>query len=219
MDSDTTKGKDGHVKILERFASGKADILIGTQMIVKGHDFPNVTLVGVLLADLSLNSDDYRASERTYGLITQAVGRAGRAQKKGLALIQTYQPEHFAVKAAAAQDYEAFYKEETEFRSLMAYPPCGQMCAIFGFAEDEEKLTEAMGHIRSFLKKIDPENVLYAIGPAPMSIGKVADRYRQVIYLRNRDRDKLVKARELTEEYVAINSGFSEISIQYDFHC
>ena len=219
MDSDTTKGKDGHVKILERFASGKADILIGTQMIVKGHDFPNVTLVGVLLADLSLNSDDYRASERTYGLITQAVGRAGRAQKKGLALIQTYQPEHFAVKAAAAQDYEAFYKEETEFRSLMAYPPCGQMCAIFGFAEDEEKLTEAMGHIRSFLKKIDPENVLYAIGPAPMSVGKVADRYRQVIYLRNRDRDKLVKARELTEEYVAINSGFSEISIQYDFHC
>ena len=112
MDMDTTKEKDGHEKILEAFANEEADILIGTQMIVKGHDFPNVTLVGVLAADLSLYADDYRAGERTFQLLTQAAGRAGRGSEKGEGVIQTYSPEHYSIETAAKQDYEAFYQEE-----------------------------------------------------------------------------------------------------------
>ena len=105
MDMDSTRGKDGHEKILSEFANGNADILIGTQMIVKGHDFPNVTLMGVLAADMSLYSSDYRASERTFQLLTQAAGRAGRAEKSGNVVIQTYTPEHFSIVSAANQDY------------------------------------------------------------------------------------------------------------------
>ena len=119
MDLDTTRAKDGHEKILEAFVNEEADVLVGTQMIVKGHDFPNVTLVGVLAADMSLYSDDYRAGERTFQLLTQAAGRAGRGTKAGEAVIQTYSPEHYAVTTAAAQDYEAFYQEEIKYREFM----------------------------------------------------------------------------------------------------
>ena len=105
MDMDTTRQKDGHEKILSAFANGEADVLVGTQMIVKGHDFPNVTLVGVLAADMSLYSDDYRSGERTFQLLTQAAGRAGRGQKEGEAVIQTYTPTHYSIVTAAAQDY------------------------------------------------------------------------------------------------------------------
>jgi len=119
MDMDTTKAKDGHEKILETFANEEADILIGTQMIVKGHDFPNVTLVGILAADMSLYSNDYRAGERTFQLLTQAAGRAGRGSGKGEVIIQTYSPQHYSIQMAAAQDYERFYKEEMDYRELM----------------------------------------------------------------------------------------------------
>jgi len=120
MDMDTTRKKGSYEAILERFAKREADILIGTQMIVKGHDFPAVTLVGVLLADLSLHTSDYMAAERTFQMLTQAAGRAGRGNTPGNAVIQTYQPEHYAVKAAAAQDYEGFYELEIAYRDLMS---------------------------------------------------------------------------------------------------
>ena len=110
MDFDTTKQKGGHERILEAFSRHEADILVGTQMIVKGHDFPGVTLVGILAADLSLYAGDYRASERTFQLLTQAAGRAGRGTEKGVAVIQTYSPDHYSVTAAAAQDYESFFR-------------------------------------------------------------------------------------------------------------
>lgn len=110
------------MEIFRTFAKGGADILVGTQMIVKGHDFPNVTLVGVLAADLSMFSGDYLAGERTFQLLTQAAGRAGRGEKQGLALIQTYQPDHYAIVCAAKQDYEAFYAQEILYRKLMNYP-------------------------------------------------------------------------------------------------
>ena len=130
MDADTTKTKDSYEKILSAFGNGEADILVGTQMIVKGHDFPNVTLVGVLAADLSLSVGDYRAAERTFQLLTQAAGRAGRGELPGEVVIQTYQPEHYAVIHAANQDYEAFYEEEILFRDLMGYPPMAHMLAV-----------------------------------------------------------------------------------------
>ena len=218
MDADTTKGKEGHGRILEDFSDGRADILIGTQMIVKGHDFPNVTLVGMLLADLSLSENDYRSSERTYDLIAQAVGRAGRGRKRGFAVIQTYHPEHFAVTAGAAQDYRTFYREEMAFRKLLSYPPCGAMAAVLGSAKDEAALTEAMFYIRKLIDRIDPKGRLSAIGPAPQSVGKLKDYYRQVIYIRNRDRKVLVAAKDRIETYVAANHGFDDIRISIDFN-
>ena len=112
MDADTTKSKDSYEKILSQFANEEADILVGTQMIVKGHDFPKVTLVGVIAADMSLHVGDYRAAERTFQLLTQAAGRAGRSTLPGEVVIQTYQPDHYAVVHAANQDYEGFYEEE-----------------------------------------------------------------------------------------------------------
>ena len=122
MDMDTTKQKDGHEKILAAFSSGEADILVGTQMIVKGHDFGNVTLVGVLAADLSLYADDYRAGERTFQLLTQAAGRAGRGEKAGEVVIQTYSPEHYSIVAAAKQDYEQFFSGRNDLSRIDGIP-------------------------------------------------------------------------------------------------
>ena len=127
MDADTTSGKGGHEAILSAFAGGQADILIGTQMIVKGHDFPNVTLVGVLAADLSLHGASYDATERTFQLLTQAAGRAGRGRLPGQVVFQTYSPEHYSVRMAAGQDYEGFYREELPYRRLLHYTVLSQV--------------------------------------------------------------------------------------------
>lgn len=141
MDADTTKKSEDYEAILSRFASGEADILLGTQMIVKGHDFKGVTLMGVLLADTSLSHSDYRAAERTFELLTQAAGRAGRGEMPGDAVIQTYQPEHYAVTYAASQDYEGFYEEEILYREMMEYPPVGQILSVQFFGPDWERLS------------------------------------------------------------------------------
>ncbi len=218
MDFDTTRGKEGHGKILREFGSGAADVLIGTQMIVKGHDFPNVTLVGVLMADLSLNESDYRSQERTFQLITQAVGRAGRGEKAGTAVIQTYQPENTTLKYAAAQSYGPFYREEIAYRKIMRYPPVGCLLAVLGSSAGEDLLTMGMGYIRKYIDLIDKKGVLTAIGPAPQTVGKVRDRYRQVIYLRHVNMENLIRARCMIEEYVRINSGFEDIRIEYDIN-
>ena len=130
MDADTTRTKDSYEEILSAFANGEADILVGTQMIVKGHDFPNVTLVGILAADLSLHVNDYRAGERTFQLLTQAAGRAGRSGKAGEVVIQTYDPEHYSIVHAANQDYKGFYEEELLYREMLLYPPAAHMLAI-----------------------------------------------------------------------------------------
>ena len=218
MDADTTKGRDGHGKILGEFREGSADILLGTQMIVKGHDFPNVTLAGIILADLSLSDSDYRSGERTYDLIAQAVGRAGRGGTAGRAVIQTYRPDHYAVIAGARQDYEAFYQEEMAFRSLMGYPPSGTMAAIFGASKDEARLSTAMHYLRLFIDRIDPSGMLSAAGPAPQAVGKVKDYYRQAIYIRNPLREKVILAKDRIEAYIAANSGFAGIRISMDFN-
>ena len=130
MDADTTKTKDSYEKILSAFSAGEADILVGTQMIVKGHDFPNVTLMGIMAADMSLSVNDYRAGERTFQLLTQAAGRAGRGKRPGEVVIQTYQPEHYSILHAAAQDYEGFYEEEILYRQLLSYPPVSHILAV-----------------------------------------------------------------------------------------
>lgn len=217
MDMDTTKEKDGHEKILEAFANEEADILIGTQMIVKGHDFPNVTLVGILAADLSLYADDYRAGERTFQLLTQAAGRAGRGIEEGEVVIQTYSPEHYSIETAAKQDYAAFYKEEIAYRRLMGYPPAEQMAAILLTGEDEKYLETASEYLRNYAERVNYKGV-QIIGPASPYVGKVSDIYRKVIYLKHAEYDVLTGMKNKLEQYIEMNSGFQKIRVQFDFN-
>ena len=217
MDADTTRRKDDHEKILSAFGRGEADILIGTQMIVKGHDFPRVTLVGVLAADLSLCSGDYRAGEKTFQLLLQAVGRAGRGERPGEAVIQTYHPDHYCIQGAAAQGYYWFYQEEMDYRSLMDYPPRAAMAAVRGAGKEEEILIQAMDYCRKYIERIYPGKDLTLIGPAPESVAKVQDMYRRVLYMRHQDREILVKIKNALEKYIEVNRGFRNIYIQYDF--
>ncbi len=164
MDGDTTKQKGSFEKILSAFAEGEADVLLGTQMIVKGHDFPNVTLVGVLAADLSLNDSDYRAGEKTFQLLTQAEGRAGRGTLPGEAVVQTYRPEHYSIQQAAKQDYEAFYEEEILYRELLEYPPAGHMLTILVVSKDEKRCKGLAVRLAK-----EAGAYVHVIGPTPRS--------------------------------------------------
>jgi primosomal protein N' (replication factor Y) len=195
MDMDTTSRKDGHSKILAAFGAGEADILIGTQMIVKGHDFPNVTLVGVLAADLSLYAQDFRASERTFQLLTQAAGRAGRGSVPGDVVIQTYSPDNYAVAAAARQDYYGFYRREMVFRSLMNYPPAGSMLFVLVSSEQEELAwKEAKAIAVELLSEADEKTSV--IGPSDAGISKLKDQYRKQLFVKHPSRDRLLALRD-----------------------
>lgn len=218
MDLDTTKEKNGHEKILSAFADGAADILVGTQMIVKGHDFPNVTLVGILAADMSLYTDDYRAGERTFQLLTQAAGRAGRGTQKGEVVIQTYSPEHYSIVAAANQDYESFYNEEMNYRSMMGYPPASQLLAVLVTGKDEQLLITAADYLKQYAQKVSREEELVIIGPASPFVGKVNDVYRRVIYMKHEEESVLVRMKDLMEQYIEMNRGFDSLRIQFDFN-
>ena len=218
MDMDTTKEKDGHEKILAAFANEEADILVGTQMIVKGHDFPNVTLVGILAADLSLYADDYRAGERTFQLLTQAAGRAGRGRKAGEVVIQTYSPDHYCVETAADQDYETFYKQEIQYRDLMGYPPIEQLLAVLVSCENEELLEKGIFYLKEYANKRNKDNSYQIIGPASPYIGKVNDIYRKIIYIKHENYGMLIEMKNQLEKYIEVNEGFHKMRIQFDFN-
>ena len=215
MDMDTTRKKGSYEEILSSFAKKEADILIGTQMIVKGHDFPAVTLVGVLLADLSLHTSDYMAAERTFQLLTQAVGRAGRGELPGNAVIQTYQPDHYAVKAAAVQNYEEFYELEIAYRDLMSYPPTSGMMAMLLQSADEALLDAEAGKIKALVLEMDIP-LLRLTGPAPAVISKLSDVYRRVIYLKHEDAKELYKVREMMDQLVVNEKIHKEIRVEFD---
>lgn len=220
MDFDTTRNKGGHEKILSAFANHEADILVGTQMIVKGHDFPNVTLVGVLAADLSLHLSDYHAPERTFQLITQAAGRAGRGKLPGEVVIQTYSPDHYAIALAKKQDYRKFYETEIAYRELMHYPPCGHMLVMLAASRDE---MTAYLSIELLAKKIRQAKEsgrllgLQMIGPAEASVAKVKDIYRKVLYFKHEDYSVLVQIKDVLEQFVNRHREFRDVVIQFDF--
>ena len=219
MDADTTKTKDSYEKILSAFSNQEADVLIGTQMIVKGHDFPKVTLVGVLAADLSLGAGDYRSGERTFQLLTQAVGRAGRGSLPGEAVIQTYQPEHYAVSYAAKQDYEGFFREELLYRQMLGYPPVSHMLAVQIFAEEEERgrsLAERLAD-RTLPAKEDAGKLnLRLLGPAAASIGRINDIFRFVFYVKCPKYDTLIQVKDRIEE-AAQELQAAAGTVQFDF--
>ncbi len=217
MDADTTRTKDSYEQILEAFHKGQADVLLGTQMIVKGHDFPRVTLVGVLAADMSLAFGDFRSSERTFQLLTQAAGRAGRGTLPGEVVIQTYQPEHYSVQYAAAQDFEGFYEQEIAYRELMQYPPAGHMMAVQIFGEKElrvKALAEDLGDYLRVLTGNKPS--IQVLGPTAAAIAKVKDIYRYVIYVKAVKPEALyILKNALDERKITMHNG-QEI-VQYDF--
>ncbi|WP_455058447.1 replication restart helicase PriA [Jutongia sp.] len=215
MDADTTTGKEGHEKILQDFAAGSADILIGTQMIVKGHDFPNVTLVGILAADLSLNVGDFRAAERTYQLLAQAAGRAGRGEKPGDVVLQTYQPEHYSIVSAAKQDYLGFYEQELIQRQILHYPPVSNILGVL-------VLSEQRGHAQEFADMLAEQMRQYEqvviLGPAPASLAKAKDVYRYVIYAKCADYRILRQIKNGLEQYMKAQETYRDCRLQFDFN-
>ncbi|MCR4789301.1 MAG: primosomal protein N' [Lachnospiraceae bacterium] len=197
MDADTTKKKDSYEKILSAFANREADILVGTQMIVKGHDFSNVTLVGAIAADLSLNESDFKTGERTFSLLTQAIGRAGRGSAPGEAVIQTYRPDHYSIVYASKQDYEAFYEEEITYRDICSYPPAGVMVHVLVSSDDPRR---ALGLATALKKRALPG--VGIIGPAPDGIYKLNDNYRYGIFIKGKDKKSVEATRDNMEEFL-----------------
>lgn len=219
MDLDTTRKKGGYESILSAFSNQEADILIGTQMIVKGHDFPNVTLVGILAADLSLHISDYRAPERTFQLLTQAAGRAGRGCRQGEVVIQTYQPEHYSIVTAAAQDYEAFFQQEIFFREMLHYPPKWHMLVVHAASEKEMLVKQAQDMLKyKLLTKMEKEKEhLQIIGPADAAVSRINDIFRKVLYVKAEDYQLLVHAKNMLEQEIRKNPAFRAVTIQFDF--
>ena len=190
MDQDATRQKGAHQKILNDFDAGKIDILVGTQMIAKGLDFPNVTLVGILLADTSLNLPDFRAAEKTFQLITQVAGRAGRGASRGKVVLQTYQPDHYALRSASRQDYESFYKEEIQLRREFSYPPYSRIIQLIfsGTEEDKVKMAalrtaESMHYLMKQYGYTATEKSI--LQPVPALISRIENRYRYTMMLKN----------------------------------
>lgn len=221
MDMDTTRSRESYEQILSEFANHKADILIGTQMIVKGHDFPNVTLVGILAADLSLHVGDYRAAERTFQLLTQAAGRAGRGTKPGTVVIQTYDPEHYSIVTAKEQDYEAFYEKEIAYRQMMLYPPVWHMLVILCASRTEEaalRAAELLKEQADVYQTAHPGEKLYLVGPADAAIAKVNDIYKKVIYLKTKNYDTLVEIKDMAEAFTRENRDYKDVTVQFDFN-
>ncbi len=215
MDRDTTSGKDDMEKILTTFSEGGADILIGTQMIVKGHDFDKVTLVGIIAADLSMFSGDFMSGERTFELLTQAAGRAGRGDRPGKVIIQTYQPGNYCITDAACQDYEAFYDEEIRFRKAMNYPPCVSMMQITAEGQDEDLTSEGISLVKNMTEDMGHEG-LEIIGPSRAPVPKVKDMYRFVLYMKHPDEDVLTGIRQFTEDRFRNCPKYQDIYFNYD---
>ena len=217
MDRDTTQKKGSHGALLQEFHDGRAQCLVGTQMIVKGHDFPDVTVVGVLLADLGLFDSDFRSGERCYDLLTQAAGRAGRGDRPGHVVIQTYRPEHYVIQTAAAQDYLQFYTYEMAYRRLLGYPPVTHMLGILISAKDEGPAAEFSDRLAEELETRCKDTHMVMTGPGNAYIYRLNEVYRKVIYLRSESKEELMeippKLKAMTDEAYE-NSG---IEVYYDF--
>ncbi len=215
MDMDTTSQKGGHEKILEAFANEEADILVGTQMIVKGHDFKNVTLMGILVADKSLYASSYRASEKTFQLLTQAAGRAGRGALAGEVVIQTYRPEHFVIRTSAAQDYDAFYDRELRYRSQMGYPPIRRMLSVLVTSPHESDAKNAAADIAREAGAGDSEKCLHINGPVQDSIGRINNLYRQMIFIYTDNIKKLIDIQNSVENLINVDK-YRDVVVNLD---
>ena len=220
MDTDTTRNRESYEQILSAFANHEADILIGTQMIVKGHDFGDVTLVGVLAADLSLHVSDYHAAERTFQLLVQAAGRAGRGKLPGEVVIQTYDPGHYAIQAAKSQDYGMFYEQEIAYRKLLCYPPVWNLLVILCASRSEELAEGGAAYLKEQIDLWTEQTGtgISVIGPADAAVAKVNDIYKKVIYLKTQEYADLVKLKNQAEKLVRDNRTYQDVAVQFDFN-
>ncbi|HHT98207.1 MAG TPA: primosomal protein N' [Clostridiales bacterium] len=218
MDSDTTKNKGAHERILKDFSQKRADILVGTQMIVKGHDYPNVTLVGILAADMSLHVGDFRSSERTFQLLCQAAGRAGRGEIPGEVVIQTYSPEHYSVITASEGDYNGFYSQEILYRNLMMYPPEANILLALIESKDDEQAKQASNLLGKAIVEFDKDKSYKIIGPAPAQLTKANDIYRYVIYIKHKEYEELINIKNYLEGYYNYSEHLKAVTLQFDFN-
>ena len=190
MDRDTTSRKGAHVRIVGHFRAAETDVLIGTQMVAKGFDFPGVTLVGVISADTSLNLPDFRAAERAFQLLTQASGRSGRGEKNGEVIVQTYLPQHYSIQAAAQQDYLAFYRQEIEARRELNYPPLSHLVNVVVSADEEGEAAARAQRISEELRRLAPahagEGAVEVLGPAPAPLAKLRGKHRWHLLVRGK---------------------------------
>lgn len=216
MDADTTAKKGAHEEILATFAEGGADILIGTQMIVKGHDFANVTLMGVMAADLSLYAPDFKSAERTFELLTQASGRAGRGDLQGDVVIQTYAPDHYAVSSAAEQDYLQFYRQELLYRKMMGYPPLVGLLTIGLSSKREADVIRASEDLKRVILRKYALDGLKVIGPVEDSPYKLNDNYRKILYMKHESYDILLEVRNSAQKRENVPDLFRNVFVQYD---
>lgn len=217
MDMDTTSKKGSHEEILSRFAAGEADILVGTQMIVKGHDFKNVTLVGILAADMSLYAGDYRSSERTFQLLTQAAGRAGRGEKHGDVVIQTYTPEHYSIETAKNQDYEGFFERELMYRKMLGYPPTGFLLQCLLTSQSDNMAKNLINEYAALIQE-QYNGMIDTIGPVDAPISKIKDSYRKLFYLKSKKMEWLILAKDLIEKKFQEAAVGRKVTIQFDFN-
>lgn len=215
MDVDTTSRKGAHEKLLNDFGEGKGDILLGTQMIAKGLDFPNITLVGVLNADTMLNLPDFRASERTYQLLTQVSGRAGRHEKEGQVIIQTYNPEHYAVQDVKENDYVAFYRKEMQYRQMGKYPPYFYLINFTISHKEMKKVMEASKHIHQVLLQHLSEQAL-VLGPSPAALSRINNEYRFQILIKYKREPALHEALTYLDEYYHDQYVKDKLSLKID---
>ena len=216
MDIDTVSKKNSHEQILEKFKNDNIDILIGTQMVVKGHHFPNVTLVGVIAADGSLNIDDFRANERTFQILTQVAGRAGRGEDKGRVIIQTYNPDNFSIECAKKQDYNLFYNTEISLRKQLKYPPFCDIILIGFTSVIEQEVAKVAGKIHEYLKnRVLKENlgiILYKALPSP--IDKIKNKYRWRILIKCKFGEEITDLiNDVLEEFQKTRSKSTKITI------
>lgn len=218
MDLDTTQRKNSHQTILEEFKRGNADILIGTQMIAKGLDFENVTLVGIIAADLSLNMGDYKSAETTYQLVSQVAGRAGRAEKKGRVYIQTYSPEHYSIQYAAKNDYEGFYNQEIDYRRSMVYPPFTNIFAIMFTGENEGYVKQCLSDLLYIMKHYNKNNMFTHLGPTPAIVSKINNNYRWQLIVKCENEEKLRNYVLFCIEKLKQNVNLNKISIHLNLN-
>ncbi|MDW4027108.1 primosomal protein N' [Staphylococcus saprophyticus] len=215
MDVDTTSRKGAHEKLLNDFGSGKGDILLGTQMIAKGLDFPNITLVGVLNADTMLNLPDFRASERTYQLLTQVAGRAGRHEKEGQVLIQTYNPDHYAIKDVQENDYTAFFQKEMNYRKIGKYPPYFFLINFTIAHKEMKKVMEASKHIHKILLQHLTDKAL-VLGPSPAALSRINNEYRFQILVKYKREHALHEALKYLDDYYHDQYLKEKLSLKID---
>lgn len=222
MDADTTTAKDSHEKLLGAFEKGEYDIMLGTQMVAKGLNFPNVTLVGVISVDQQLYNDDFRSLEKTFSLLTQVVGRSGRGESKGKAIVQTLTPENEIIRIASRQDYDEFYETEIRIRKCMVYPPYCDICVLGFVGQDETVVKSAAFQVLTDMKALASDKFkgekIIVLGPVPARISKVAGkyRYRIIIKCRNTSRFREMISEILTE--TGKNSSFKSVTVYADMN-